>query len=136
MDRIFVMIKPDAVAKGVIGQIITRFESMGFAILRMEMKRLSQGEAERFYEPHRGKEFYGKLVDFITSGPVVGILLGGPDAVFRVREAMGTTDPAGAKPGTLRRLFGTDITHNAIHGSDSPENVAREAGIFFGINLD
>jgi nucleoside-diphosphate kinase len=130
--KTFVMVKPDAVARGAVGQIVSRFESMGFVIVRMEMKRLSVDEAERFYEPHRGKEFYGKLVDFITSGPVVGILLEGPDAVARAREAMGATDPSLASEGTLRKLFGTTITHNAVHGSDSPENVLREAGIFFG----
>ncbi len=135
VDRTFVMIKPDGVASGAVGQIISRFESMGFAILRLEMKRLVRDEAERFYKPHRGKEFYEHLVEFITSGPVVGILLEGPDAVSRVREAMGATDPSRAAEGTLRRLFGTTITRNAVHGSDSPENVLREAGIFFGNKL-
>lgn len=126
------MIKPDAVAAGAEGQIVSRFESMGFAILRMEMKHLSADEAERFYELHRGKEFYERLVEFITSGPVLGILLEGPDAVVRIREAMGATDPALAAEGTLRKLFGTTITHNAVHGSDSHENALREAKIFFG----
>ncbi|MEO0181561.1 MAG: nucleoside-diphosphate kinase [candidate division WOR-3 bacterium] len=126
------MIKPDAVARGVVGQIISRFETMGFAILKMEMKRLSRDEAERFYEPHRAKDFYGKLVDFITSGPVVGLLLEREGAVSSAREIIGSTDPGEAAEGTLRRLFGTDITQNAVHASDSPENVLREAGIFFG----
>lgn len=132
MDRTFVLIKPDAVAKGVIGQIISRFESEGFRVLRLEMKRLSRESAERFYEPHRGKGFYESLVDFITSGPVVGMLLERENAVSAVREIIGATNPSESKPGTLRNQFGTDITRNAVHASDSPENAIREAEIFFG----
>ncbi len=131
-DRTFVMIKPDAVARCAVGQIISRFESEGFAILKIEMKRLSREEAERFYEPHRGKDFYGRLVDFITSGPVVGILLEKENAVPVARAIIGATDPKEAERNTIRWQLGTDITHNAVHGSDSPENVLREAGIFFG----
>lgn len=126
------MVKPDAVARGVVGQIISRFELEGFAILRMEMKRLSVDEAERFYEPHKDKDFYAKLVEFITSGPVVGLLLEREDAVSFAREIIGDTDPAKAEKGTIRREIGTDITHNAVHGSDSPENALREWEIFFG----
>ena len=135
-DMTFVMIKPDAVARGAVGQIVSRFEAMGFTILRMEMKRLSRGEAERFYEPHRGKEFYEKLVDFITSGPVVGILLEKENAVQVARAIIGATDPKEAARDTIRWQLGTDITRNAVHGSDSPENVLREAGIFFGVISD
>lgn len=131
VDRTFILIKPDAVAKGAIGQIISRFEAMGFTILRMEMRRLSRDEAERFYEPHRGKEFYRGLVEFITSGPVVGILLEKENAVPFARAIIGATDPRESARDTIRRQLGTDIIHNAVHGSDSPENVLREAGIFF-----
>mgnify|MGYP001103348436 CR=1 FL=1 len=133
VNKTFVLIKPDAVARGATGQIIARFESEGFKVLRLEMKRLPREDAERFYEPHRGKDFYENLVDFITSGPVVGILLERENAVQAAREIIGATNPADAERGTIRSLFGTDITRNAVHGSDSPENVIREAGIFFGI---
>ena len=136
VDKTFVMIKPDAVARGAVGRIILQFEGAGFTILRMGMKHLSRDEAERFYEPHRGKDFYERLVEFITSGPVVGLLLEREDAVSVARAIIGATDPKEAVRDTIRWQLGTDITHNAVHGSDSPENVLRESGIFFRDDLD
>ena len=132
MQRTFVLVKPDAVARGVPARILAVLEEAGLRIVKLQMRRLSRKEAQELYAPHRGKEFFGPLVDFITSGPVAGAVLEGRDAVERVRELIGPTNPLEAPPDTIRGRWGTDITQNAIHASDSPESARREAGVFFG----
>ena len=129
--KTLLMIKPDAVKKRVIGKIISMLEEAGFDIKDIRMKRFTREEAERFYEVHRERPFFGELVEFITSGPVVGICIEGEDIVKRIRDFIGATDPKKAAPGTIRALYGTDISHNAVHASDSPENAERELKFFF-----
>ena len=129
--KTLLMIKPDAVKKRVIGKIISMLEEAGFDIKDIRMKRFTREEAERFYEVHRERPFFGELVEFITSGPVVGICIEGEDIVRRIRDFIGATDPKKAAPGTIRALYGTDISHNAVHASDSPENAERELKFFF-----
>ncbi len=129
-ERTLLMIKPDAVKARRIGKIIDLVEQE-FAIQGIRMKRFQREEAERFYAVHRGKPFFETLVDFITSGPVVGLLLEGENIVERVRQFIGATDPAKAAPGTIRALYGTSITANAVHASDSPESAAYEIPFFF-----
>lgn len=126
------MIKPDAVARGAVGDIIAAIEREGFVIERLELQRWDAARAESFYEVHRGKPFFGSLVSYITSGPVVPMVLRGEDVIARVRNLMGATDPAQAASGTLRRKFGTSIERNAVHGSDSPASAAREIAVVFG----
>ncbi len=124
------MIKPDAVKARRIGKIIDLVEQH-FTIVGIRMKRFQRDEAERFYAVHRGKPFFEALVDFITSGPVVGLLLEGEEVIQRVRALIGATDPARAEPGTVRALYGTSVTENAVHASDSPESAAYEIPFFF-----
>ena len=125
------IVKPDAVAKQVIGQIVSRFEENGLRIVATKMKRLSHREAEGFYAVHRGKPFFDGLVEFMCSGPVVIQVLQGENAVAKNRELMGATDPQKAAPGTLRADFADSISTNAVHGSDSLENAAIEIAYFF-----
>ncbi len=129
--KTLLMIKPDAVKKKVVGKIISMVEERGFDIKDMRMKRFTREEAERFYEVHRSRPFFEELVRFITSGPVVGLCLEGDDIVERVRKFIGATDPSKAEPCTVRALYGTDISHNAVHASDSAENAERELKFFF-----
>ncbi len=131
MEKTLFMIKPDAVRKKVVGKIISMVEGE-FEILDMKMKRFTREEAEKFYEVHRGKSFFEDLVNFITSGPVVGLLLQGENAIERLRKIIGATDPEKAEPGTVRSLYGTNIRENAVHASDSPIAAEREISIFFG----
>jgi nucleoside-diphosphate kinase len=131
IERTLSIIKPDGVEKGIIGRIISRFESQGLKPIAMRMARLSQVEAEGFYAVHRERPFFRSLVVFMTSGPVVLMVLEGEDAVAKNREIMGATDPAKAAEGTIRRDFATDIEKNTVHGSDSPENAKVEVGYFF-----
>src|SRR3990167_5089758 len=121
-ERTLSIIKPDAVKKHVLGKIIDRFESNGLRIVASKMTRLSRNEAERFYEVHSTRPFYSELVDFISSGPVLIMVLEGENAVLRNREIMGATNPKDAAPGTIRRDFADSIQNNAVHGSDSLEN--------------
>jgi len=125
------MIKPDAVSKNLIGPIISAVESAGFRIVAMKMLRLSPGEAGEFYAVHRGKPFYDGLVDFISSGRIVVAVVEGEGGVERLREVVGTTDPAKAAEGTIRRAFAEDIQRNAVHASDSDENAIKEIEFFF-----
>lgn len=134
MDRTLMIIKPDAVAKHVIGEILRRVEAEGFVIRQLRMTQLSKGRAEAFYAVHRERPFFGELVEFMTSGPVVPMALERADAVPHLRQFIGTTDSAKAASGTIRREFGTDVQCNAVHASDSPENAAREIEFFFGKN--
>ena len=130
-ERTLSIIKPDGVEKGVIGQIVARFEATGLKPVALRMARLSQAEAEGFYAVHRARPFFADLVKFMTSGPVVLMVLEGEGAVARNREVMGATDPKKAAEGTLRKDFATDIEKNTVHGSDSPENARIEIAYFF-----
>lgn len=131
MDRTYVMIKPDGVQRNLVGEIIARFEKRGVKIAALKMLRISRALAEEHYGEHKGKPFFGPLVDFITSGPVVAMVLEGKDVVSTVRDMMGTTNPLKAAPGTIRGCFGMDVGRNVVHGSDSPESAAREINLFF-----
>lgn len=125
------IVKPDAVAKGNTGNIIAHLERAGWKVRAGKLARLSRVEAEAFYEVHRGRPFYPELVDFMTSGPCFPMALEHEDAVKAFRTAIGATDPAEAAPGTIRKLFAESKGKNAVHGSDSDENAAREIGFFF-----
>lgn len=131
-QKTYVMIKPDAVRRGLVGRIVSRFEDAGLTIERMEYGTLSREQAAANYAEHEGKPFYDGLVSYITSGPVVKMVLSGPGAVAVCRKLMGATNPADAAPGTIRGDFGLVVDENVIHGSDSPESAEREIGIFFG----
>lgn len=125
------IVKPDAVAKGNIGNIVAHLERAGWTLRAGKMARLSRAQAEAFYEVHRGRPFYAELVDFMTSGPCFPMALENDDAVKAFRVAIGATDPAEAAPGTIRKLFAESKGKNAVHGSDSDENAAREIAFFF-----
>jgi len=133
LQKTYVMIKPDAVARGLVGAIIGRFETAGLALERVEMGTVSREEAAANYAEHEGKPFYDGLVAYITSGPVVKMVISGPNAVAVCRKLMGATNPADAAPGTIRGDFGLILDANVIHGSDSPESAEREIAIFFGL---
>ncbi|MEL7667206.1 MAG: nucleoside-diphosphate kinase [Actinomycetota bacterium] len=131
-QRTYCMIKPDAVARGLVGRIVTRFEDVGLAIERLELGMVTPEQAAANYAEHEGKPFYAGLVEYITSGPVVKMVLAGPDAVPVVRKLMGVTNPKDAAPGTIRGDYGLTLDANIVHGSDSPESAEREIAIFFG----
>ena len=131
VERTLSIIKPDAVAKNVIGKIYARFEDAGLKIIAARMTWLSHAEAEGFYAVHRERPFFSSLTDFMSSGPIVVMVLEAPGAIARWRALMGATDPAKADAGTLRREFGRSIERNATHGSDAPETAAYEIGYFF-----
>ena len=131
VERTLSIIKPDAVAKNVIGQIYTRFEQAGLRIVAAKMLRLSREQAEGFYAEHKGRPFFPALIDFMTSGPVTVQVLEGENAVAKHRELMGATNPKNAEPGTIRADFADSIDANAVHGSDAPASAAREIGYFF-----
>jgi nucleoside-diphosphate kinase len=131
IERTLSIIKPDGVEKGVIGKVIGRFEANGLKPVAMKMKLLSRSEAEGFYAVHKARPFFADLVKFMTSGPVVLMVLEGEGAVAKNREVMGATDPRKAAEGTIRKDFATDIEKNTVHGSDSPENARIEVSYFF-----
>ena len=126
------IIKPDAVAKNVVGKIVSRFESNGLKVVNMEMKQLSEADAQGFYAEHSERPFFGDLVAFMTSGPVVVQVLEGEGAIDKNRELMGATNPQEAAEGTIRADFASSIDANAVHGSDSATSAAREIAYFFG----
>lgn len=132
MQRTLSIIKPDAVAKNVIGEIYTRFERAGLRIVAARMLQLSREQAEGFYDVHRERPFFNDLVGFMLSGPVMIQVLEGEDAITRNRELMGATDPRQAAPGTIRADFASSIDANAVHGSDGEDTAAREIAFFFG----
>lgn len=132
VERTLSIIKPDAVAKNVIGEILSRFEKAGLKIVAMQMKQLSKEEAEGFYAEHKERPFFADLVAFMTSGPVVVQVLEGENAIALNRELMGATNPQEAAEGTIRRDFAESIDANAVHGSDSPASAEREIAFFFG----
>ena len=131
VERTLSIIKPDAVAKNVIGKILTRFEESGLHVVAARMGTLSVDDAKQFYIVHRERPFYGELVDYMVSGPVFISVLEGPDAVAINRKLMGATDPKKADAGTIRALYADSIAANAVHGSDSLENAKVEVGYFF-----
>ena len=131
IERTFSIIKPDAVANNVIGRIYARFEKAGLRIVAARMVRLSREQAEAFYAVHKARPFFGELVDYMTSGPVMVQVLEGDNAIAKNREVMGATDPAKADPGTIRADFASSITENAVHGSDAPRTAAQEIEFFF-----
>jgi nucleoside-diphosphate kinase len=131
-EETLVIVKPDAVRRGLIGEVIGRIERKGLVIDEMRQLRIERDLAERHYEEHREKPFYAELVDFITGGEVIVARVSGEQAVSVVRALMGPTDPAAAPPGTIRGDFGTVVTENLVHGSDSPESAKRELDLFFG----
>ena len=131
MQRTFAIIKPDAVERGLAGQILARIEAAGFTVRAIRLHHLTRREAEGFYAVHRERPFFGALTDFMSSGPCVLLALEAPDGIARWRATMGATDPARAEAGTLRKDFGTSIERNATHGSDAPETAAFELSYFF-----
>lgn len=133
-ERTLSIVKPDAVAKNIIGEIYSRFEKAGLHIVAARMLRLSREQAEGFYAEHKGRPFFPALVDFMTSGPVTVQVLEGDNAIARNRELMGATNPKEAAPGTIRADFAESIDANAVHGSDSPASAEREIAFFFAQN--
>lgn len=131
MERTLVIIKPDAVQRGLIGPIITRFEQRGLRIAAMKLIQMDRALAERHYAIHQGKPFYEPLLDYITSSPVVVMVLEGKNAIEIVRRTMGATNPVEAAPGTIRADFGVEIGRNLTHGSDGPETAVTEVALFF-----
>jgi len=131
MERTFVMVKPDGFRRGLVGEILARFERKGFRIVGLKALKISQELAERHYAEHREKPFFPSLVGFITSGPVVAMVLEGPNAVAEVRKMMGATHPKDALPGTIRGDYATTIDENVIHGSATLEDAEREIALFF-----
>ena len=131
IERTLSIVKPDAVAKNVIGEIYNRFEKAGLKIVAARMKQLTVEDAQRFYAVHEGKPFYDDLVAFMTSGPVMIQVLEGENAIAKNRELMGATNPQDAAPGTIRADFAKSIDANAVHGSDAPETAAYEIAVFF-----
>jgi len=132
IERTLTIIKPDAVAKGATGQIIARFEHAGLKILAAKLLHLTPAQAGGFYIVHKERPFYGSLCAFMTGGPCMPIVLEGDNAISRLRDLMGATDPAKAAAGTIRKDFASSIEANAVHGSDSPESAAFEIPYFFG----
>lgn len=131
MERTYLMVKPDGVQRGLVGEIISRFEKKGLKIVGLKMITISRETAEKHYGEHAGKPFFRPLVDYITSGPVVAMVLEGKDVIATAREMMGATNPLKAAPGTIRATYGMDMGRNIIHGSDSQASAEREIGIFF-----
>ena len=130
--KTFFMIKPDGVQRNLIGQIISRVESKGFNITKIKMMTISKELAEEHYEEHKDKPFFGDLVSFITSGPVVAMQIEGEDVVLQIRNTMGATNPNEATPGSIRGDLATELDKNVVHGSDSDESAERELSLFFG----
>ncbi len=128
----YVMVKPDAVKRGLIGEVVSRFEATGLKIERMEFGFVERAQAEANYAEHVGKSFYDGLIEYITSGPVLKMIVSGPDAVMVCRKLMGATDPREAAPGTIRGDLGLTLDANVVHGSDSEQSAKREIEIFFG----
>ena len=131
MDRTLILVKPDAFARGLTGEIIARFERKGLRIVALKHMTLTAAVAERHYAEHDGKPFFGELVEFITSGPLVAMVLEGYEAVVAARQVIGATNPLEAAPGSIRGDFALEIGQNMVHGSDSNESAAREAALFF-----
>jgi len=130
-DRTLILVKPDAFARGLTGEIISRFERKGLKLVALELQQLDETIAKQHYAEHEGKPFFGELVEFITSGPLVAMVLEGQDAVKAARQVIGATNPLEAATGSIRGDFAIEVGQNMVHGSDSPESAAREAALFF-----
>ena len=130
-EKTLILVKPDGVARGLIGEVISRIERKGYRIEAMELRVLERDSAEEHYGEHVDKPFFGELVEFITSGPLVAMCVSGPDAIVGMRTSMGATNPIDATPGSIRGDHATVIGENLVHGSDSPESAKRELDIFF-----
>jgi nucleoside-diphosphate kinase len=130
-DRTLVLCKPDCVERGLVGEIVGRFERKGLKVVALQLRTLDEGTAKRHYAEHDGKPFFGDLVEFITRSPLVAMVIEGPDAWKVVRTLMGTTNPREAAPGTIRGDLAIELTENLVHGSDGPESAAREIALFF-----
>jgi len=131
MDRTLILVKPDAFARGLTGEIIARFERKGLRLVALRHMMVTRELAERHYAEHSERPFFGELVDFITSGPIVAMVLEGTDAVRAARQVIGATDPLEAGTGSIRGDYAIEMGQNMVHGSDSPESAAREAALFF-----
>ncbi len=131
VERTLVMIKPDGVSRNLMGKIIGIFEEKGLKVVALKKVKLSKAQAQAFYIVHKGKPFYEELTDYMSSGPVVALVLEGEEAIKRVREIMGATDPKEAEEGTIRKLYALDKGRNTVHGSDSPESAQKEISFFF-----
>ncbi len=131
MERSLVLVKPDAMTRGLAGMIISRLEKRGLKIVAMKMLRMDRALAERHYAIHRGKAFFEDLIEYITSGPIIAAVFEGERAIEAIRQTMGATDPLKAAPGSIRGDFGLNIQENLVHGSDSPESAEREISLFF-----
>jgi nucleoside-diphosphate kinase len=131
MDRTLILVKPDAFARGLTGEIIARFERKGLRIVALKHMTLAAAVAEQHYAEHEGKPFFGELVEFITSGPLVALVIEGHEAVLAARQVIGATNPLEAAPGSIRGDFALEIGQNMVHGSDSDASAAREAALFF-----
>ncbi len=131
LEKTLVLIKPDGVQRGLIGEIINRFERKGLKLIGLKLLKLPKDRADQLYAPHQGKFFYDYLIQFMTSTPIVAIVLEGRDAIELVRLVNGATRPTESQPGSIRGDFSIDITHNVVHASDSPENAERELNILF-----
>jgi nucleoside-diphosphate kinase len=130
-DRTLVLVKPDGVARGLVGEVISRLEAKGLRLVAAELRTLTREVAEEHYDEHRERPFFGSLVEFITGGPLLALVVEGPRAVEAFRALAGATDPVKAAPGTIRGDFGLEVQNNIVHGSDSDESAAREIGLFF-----
>ncbi|MCU1599451.1 MAG: Nucleoside-diphosphate kinase [Frankiales bacterium] len=130
-ERTLVLVKPDGVRRGLAGEIISRLEQKGLTLVALELRTLARETAEAHYAEHKERPFFGELVDFITGGPLVALVVEGPNAVVGTRRLMGVTNPVEATPGSIRGDHALEIGQNLVHGSDSPESAAREIGIFF-----
>jgi nucleoside-diphosphate kinase len=130
-ERTLVLVKPDGVARGLVGDVLARIERKGLALVAVELRTLDRATAERHYAEHVGKPFFEPLISFITSGPLLAAVAEGPRAIETWRALMGPTDPVKAAPGTIRGDYGLIVTENLVHGSDSPESAAREVALFF-----
>ncbi len=130
-ERTLVLIKPDGVARGLVGEVLSRIERKGFTLVAMELRTLTADVAQTHYGEHADKPFFSSLVDFITSGPLVAAVIEGPDAIVQWRTMMGATNPVNATPGTIRGDLAVEMQNNVTHGSDSPESAAREIALFF-----
>jgi nucleoside-diphosphate kinase len=130
-ERTLVLVKPDGVARGLVGEVISRIERKGFTIVAMELRTLTREIAEEHYGEHRDKPFFADLVEFITGGSLVAAVIEGPDAIVQWRNMMGATNPVNADMGTIRGDLATEMQNNVTHGSDSPESAAREVALFF-----
>lgn len=131
-ERTLILVKPDGVRRGLIGEVISRIERKGLTIAELQLRTLDEATANEHYAEHTDKPFFDELVSFITSGPVVAMAVEGPDAVTAVRTLMGATNPIAAAPGSIRGDYATVITENIVHGSDSPASAERELKLFFG----